>query len=98
MEGDDMAFELVEFCEPVPQPGTPFAGTSETVVATYDAEAEAIAHGRRLWRDARVERNSDVMWWIVRVPGESLARWIADKGSDVEQILDLTTNELVPVP
>jgi len=93
-----MAFELAEFCEPAPEPGKPFAGTSETVVATHDAEAEAIAHGRRLWQDARVSPTSDVMWWIVRVPGESLARWIADKGSDVEQILDLTTNELVPVP
>lgn len=91
-----MAFELMEFCEPVPEPGRQFEGTSETLLATYDIEAQAIDHGRRVWKQARQERSTDVMWWIVRVPGESLARWIADKGSDVEQILDLTTNELVP--
>ncbi len=93
-----MAFELVEFCEPAPVPGKPFPGTLETVVATYDEEADAIAHGRRLWQQARSEDNTDVMWWIVRVPGETLARWIVDKSSDVEQILDLTTNELVRLP
>jgi len=97
VEGDGMAFELVEFCEPAPEPGRPFAGTHETIVDTYDTEAEAIAHGRRVWRDAREVRSTDVMWWVVRVPGESLARWIADKASDVDQIVDLTTNELIPV-
>ncbi len=97
VEGDGMAFELVEFCEPAPEPGRPFAGTRETLVGTYDDEAQAIAHGRRVWREAREVRSTDVMWWVVRVPGESLARWIADKASDVEQILDLTTNELIPV-
>ena len=40
---------------------------------------------------------ADVMWWIVRVPGESLARWVADRASDEEQVLDLTTNELIVV-
>ncbi len=97
VEGDGMAFELVEFCEPAPEPGRPFAGTRETLVGTYDDEAQAIAHGRRVWTEAREVRSSDVMWWVVRVPGESLARWIADKASDVEQMLDLTTNELIPV-
>jgi hypothetical protein len=37
------------------------------------------------------------VWWIVRVPGEQLARWLADAGSDQEQVLDLTTNALVPI-
>lgn len=93
-----MAFELVEFCEPAPQPGEPFAGTSQTVIDTYDVEAEAIAVGRDRWTAMRADTdNVDVMWWIVRRPGETLARWIADKGTSVEQILDLRTNELMPV-
>lgn len=92
-----LAFELVEFCEPAPAPGQPFPGTSHRTVGTYDVEVEAIATGRELWRAARNSDSADVMWWIVRVPGETLARWIADKGSDEEQILDLTTNQLVPV-
>lgn len=92
-----MAFELVEFCEPTPQPGTPFPGTSESVIDTYDAEVDAIAEGRRRWKDTRATGSTDVMWWIVRVPGESLARWIADRGNDEERILDLTTNELIRV-
>lgn len=92
-----MAFELVEFCEPSPQPGEPFAGTSETILDTFEIEANAIEMGRDAWQRARLTNSPDVMWWIVRVPGESLARWIADKGSEDERILDLRTNELVRV-
>ncbi|NHZ71007.1 MAG: hypothetical protein GWP18_05135 [Proteobacteria bacterium] len=92
-----MAFELVAFCEPAPQQGQPFAGTSQTIIDTYDEESEAIERGRELWKQAQQEASPDVMWWIVRVPGETLARWIADKGSEDEQILDLRTNELVRV-
>ena len=47
------------------------------------------------WREMRASDTADVMWWIVRVPGETLARWVADRSSDEEQVLDLTTNELV---
>jgi len=92
-----MAFEVVEFCEPAPAPGTPFPGTSQEVIGTFDVEADAIALGRSRWQELRALDNVDVMWWIVRVPGETLARWIADKGSETEQILDLRTNELMPV-
>lgn len=90
-----MAFELVEFCEPSPEPGRPFPGTSQHVVGTYEEEAEAIAVGRARWTEMRAADTHDVMWWIVRVPGESLARWIADRSSPDEQVLDLRTNELV---
>ncbi len=90
-----MAFELVEFCEPTPEPGQAFPGTSQTVVGVYDEEADAIDIGRRRWRAMRVSDTTDVMWWVVRVPGETLARWVADRSSADEQILDLRTNELV---
>jgi hypothetical protein len=92
-----MAFELVEFCEPSPEPGRPFPGTSQTVVGVYELESEAIEVGRARWGEMRAADTHDVMWWIVRVPGESLARWIADRGSPDEQILDLTTHQLVVV-
>jgi len=92
-----MAFELVEFCEPTPEPGQPFPGTLQTVVGVYEIETEAIDIGRRRWSDMRASGTTDVMWWVVRVPGETLARWVADRGSADEQILDLRTNELVVV-
>ena len=95
--GYGMAFELVEFCEPAPQPGEAFAGTSETVIETFDVESDAIEKGRSSWKQARLNDSPDVMWWIVRVPGETLCRWIADRASNEEQILDLTTNSLIPV-
>jgi len=92
-----MAFELVEFCEPSPEPGRPFPGTSQVVLDAFDVEGDAIALGRARWREMRASGNSDVMWWIVRVPGETLARWVADKSSNEAQILDLNTMELVAV-
>jgi hypothetical protein len=67
------------------------------VIDAFDVETDAIERGRAAWALARSSDTTDVMWWIVRVPGESLCRWIADRGSAEEQILDLTTNNLVPV-
>jgi hypothetical protein len=92
-----MAFEVVEFCEPTPEPGVPFAGTQQQVIGTFDVESDAIEFGRDAWRAIRSGDTTDVMWWIVRVPGETLCRWIADRAHAEEQILDLTTNNLVPV-
>ncbi len=92
-----MAFEVVEFREPTPEPGVPFSGTQQQVVGTFDVETDAIECGRQAWKAARSSDTTDVMWWIVRVPGETLCRWIADRGNAEEQILDLTTNNLVPV-
>jgi hypothetical protein len=92
-----MASEVVEFSEPTPEPGQPFEGTQQDVVGTFDAEVDAIDFGRAAWRAGLSSDTRDVMWWIVRVPGETLCRWIADRGSDEEQILDLTKNSLVPV-
>ncbi|MEE8485472.1 MAG: hypothetical protein V3S38_02805 [Acidimicrobiia bacterium] len=63
----------------------------------FDSESEAVELGRSAWRAGKESDTPDVMWWIVRVPGETLCRWIADRGSDDEQILDLTTNSLIPL-
>jgi hypothetical protein len=92
-----MGFEVVEFREPTPEPGVPFSGTQQQVVGTFDVETDAIECGRQAWKAAWSSDTTDVMWWIVRVPGETLCRWIADRGNAEEQILDLTTNNLVPV-
>lgn len=92
-----MAFEVVEYCEPTPEPGHPFRGTQESVIGTCESEIDAIDLGRSSWKSARESDASDVMWWIVRGPGETLCRWVADRGNAEEQILDLTTNSLVPV-
>ena len=45
----------------------------------------------------RESGSHDVAWWVVRVPGETLARWIADGRSPVERVLDLRSNQLVEV-
>lgn len=92
-----MAFEVVEFSEPVPEAGRPFEGTQQTTIGTFEVESDAIDCGRTAWSGARTSGTNDVMWWIVRVPGETLCRWIADRGSEEEQILDLTTNTLIPL-
>jgi hypothetical protein len=90
-------YELVEFVEPAFQEGGSFAGTLERVLGVYDIEAEAIAAGRGAWKAFRASGSTDVAWWVVRAPGESLARWIADAASPVERVLDLRTNELVEI-
>ncbi len=89
------AFELVEFVEPAFQEGGVFTGTQERVLGEFNLEAAAIEAGRKAWNDFRASGSRDVAWWIVRVPGETLARWIADAGSPVERVLDLRTNQLI---
>ena len=95
VEGGSVAFEVIEFCEPSPEPGRPFPGTSEIVLGEFDIEADAIDVARARWKAMRASGTQDVMWWVVRVPGETLARWIADRSSPHEQILDLRTNALI---
>ena len=90
-------FELVEFVEPAFGEGAHFGGTESQVLGVYENEAEAIADGRQRWKAFQQAGSNDVAWWIVRVPGEDLARWIADGSSSTERVLDLTTNELVEV-
>ena len=90
-------YELVEFVEPAFQEGGSFVGTQERVLGVFDVETEAIEVGRAAWTAFRQSGSSDVAWWIVRVPGEALARWIADGASPVERVLNLRTNELVEV-
>lgn len=92
-----MSFELVEFREPAVVPGEPVVSTIVTVLQTHDTEESAIAHGRAAWKEGRASGTHDVCWWIVRRPGEGLARWVADAASDEEQVLDLTSNRLVRV-
>ena len=96
-QSEGVAYEVVEFREPPPQPGQPYKGRSETTLGEYDSEQLAIEHGRLAWKAGRASDSLDVVWWIVRVPREQLARWLADGASEQEQVLDLTTNAMVPI-
>lgn len=88
-------YELVEFVEPSFREGGSFQGTKERLLGLFESEVVAIDAGRKAWTAFRESGSKDVSWWIVRVPGETLARWIADGGSPVERVLDLRTNQLV---
>lgn len=90
-------YEVVQFVEPAPGSGAAALGPAETVLGRYPAEAEAIAAARAAWVSFRKERPRDVAWWLVRVPGEQLARWIADSHSDRERVVDLRTGRLVDI-
>jgi len=92
-----LEFELIEFREPAVEPGKPFPGTLEERLGVFPTEAEAVNAGREAWRAFRAGGSRDVAWWIVRVPGEPLARWIADSASPTEKVLDLRTKTLVEI-
>lgn len=91
-------FETMQFVEPAFGPGESFPGTIETQLGVFTIEDDAIEAGREAWKAHRASDSHDVAWWIVRVPGETMARWIADSRSPVERVLDLTTSQLVEVP
>lgn len=90
-------FETVQFVEPAFGPGESFPGTVETNLGIFADEGDAIEVARDAWLKHRESASHDVAWWIVRVPGETLARWIADSRSPVERVLDLRTHQLVDV-
>jgi hypothetical protein len=94
---DTTVYEVTQFVEPALEPGQRYQGADETSLGTFEAEAEAIAVGRAAWETHRGAASADVAWWLVKVPGEPLARWIADSRSPFERVLDLTTQQLVEV-
>ena len=97
MDSSPTLFEAVEFREPALQPGERYTGPIETSLGTFEDETQAIAVAREAWRGYLESPTNDVAWWMVRVPGEDLARWIAESRSDVERVLDLSTRQLVAV-
>jgi hypothetical protein len=87
-----MAYEAVENTEPRDRPGAP---VEVRILATCDTEDEAIEAARHA-RDAYVSAGRhDYTWWLVREPGLTLARWIADSSTSKEFVLDLRSGELV---
>lgn len=97
VESSSTLFEAIEFREPALQPGERYTGPIETSLGRFEVETDAIAAAREAWQGFMANPTSDVAWWLVRVPGEELARWIAESRSDVERVLDLTTKQLVAV-
>ena len=87
-----MAFEAVENIDPRERPGAP---VEETVLGTFEVEDDAIEVARAARERFITAGLQDYAWWIVRVPGVTLARWIADSSSDTEYVLDLRSGELV---
>jgi hypothetical protein len=96
MEGTEV-YEVTQFVEPALEPGQRYQGAEETSLGTFEVEVDAIAAGRAAWEAHRETDIADVAWWLVKVPGEPLARWIADSRSPYERVLDLTTQQLVEV-
>lgn len=90
-------FEAMQFVEPAFGPGEKFPGTVETRLGFFVSEDAAVDAAKAAWEAHRASGSHDVAWWIVRVPGESMARWIADSHSPVERVLDLRSNQLVEV-
>ena len=97
MDDSPTIFEAVEFREPALQPGERYSGPIETSLGEFEDEKEAIEVARTAWQGYLANPTKDVAWWMVRVPGEELARWIAESRSDIERVLDLTTKQLVAV-
>jgi hypothetical protein len=95
VEENGTRFEAVEFREPALRPGERPTDPIETSLGRFEHEADAVKVARAAWRGFRQNPNRDVAWWLVRVAGEDLARWIAESRSDVERVLDLTTRQLI---
>ena len=91
-------FVAMQYREPDLRPGLRYTGPEETHLGEFASESDAIDVARAAWVRFRRESPGGVAWWIVRKPGEDLARWIADSRHEAERVLDLTTNELVEVP
>ena len=92
-----VVYEAMEFREPALEPGQPFPGTQESVIGESADQVSAIDTARAAWFAFREAPTKDVMWWLVRERGQSMALWIADGHSGVERVLDLTTKQLVEV-
>ena len=87
-----MPYEAVENVEPRDRPGAP---PEARVLATCESEDEAISIARVARESFLESGRHDYAWWIVREPGMTLARWIADSTSHKEFVLDLRSGELV---
>jgi hypothetical protein len=93
--GEAAEFEAVQFVDPDPRNASDGLDTVETVIGVFGTEREAIETARRAWKAFKAAERSEVAWWLVRVPGETLARWLADSRSDYERVVDLRTGRLI---
>lgn len=91
-------FEAVEFIEEEVVPGRPAPIPVESVLGTFEAEANAVDRARAARAAFMNTGKHGYAWWIVREQGARLANWIADSRSDREFALDLTSGELIEVP
>jgi len=92
------SFEAMQYIEPDPMDAINGLQTEEACLGTFAREDEAVAVARAAWKAFQASGRDNVAWWLVRVPGESLARWIADSGSRTERVVDLRSGKLIDVP
>lgn len=85
-------FEAVEFVE-----FSDKAEPSQTVIAEFGSESEAVQAVRSARSEFKESGSTDYAWWVVRKTGATLAEFIADSKSDKEFVLDITTGQLVEV-
>ena len=91
-------FEAVEFIEEEVAPGRPAPVPTESVMGTFESEADAVTRARAARAGFMNADRTGYAWWIVREQGARLANWISDSRSDREFALDLTSGELIEVP
>jgi len=91
-------FEAVEFIEEEVAPGRPAPIPNESILGTFENEADAVARARAARTGYMDADRAGYAWWIVREQGARLANWISDSRSDREFALDLTSGELIEVP
>ena len=91
-------FEAVEFIEEEVAPGRPAPIPTETILGTFEVEADAVTRARAARAGFMNAARDGYAWWIVREQGARLANWISDSRSDREFALDLTSGELVEIP
>lgn len=85
-------YEAVEFVER--ERG---ADPTERTLGRAPTVDEAVVIARAAWREFEASGQDLYAWWLVREPGASLARWIADNHSRKEFVLDLRSGGLIEV-
>ena len=83
-------FEIVQFVE-----SGPGDETLQTVVGESSSLERAIEIARQACRD--FQGDGAYAWWVVREPGQQLARWISDNKSHKEFTVDLRSGALVEI-
>lgn len=92
--GGIIVFEVMQFTDLKHPPGQPII---EERLGAYESERDAVEVARVAMQNYLAAEGEDYVWWIVRIEGSTLARWIADSRDQQEFVLDLRSGQLVPL-